>query len=84
MKRTTNLVILSTLVTLVALTATAQTNPQDRSVKRLLLIGGPFDGHAEGTHEFMAGMRIISKCLDGVDRIQTTTVRRSPGKRVRS
>jgi len=76
MKPCMNSVVISTLVALVALaaTATAQTVQRDHSVKRLLLIGGPFDGHPKGTHEFMAGMRIISKCLEGVNGLQTTTV----------
>ena len=39
--------------------------------KRLLLIGGPYDYHLKGIHEFMVGMRIISKCLKPVDGLQT-------------
>ena len=35
--------------------------------KKLLLIGQEPDGHARETHEYMAGMRILSKCLEGVE-----------------
>lgn len=31
--------------------------------KRLLLIGQGPDGHPAGTHEFMAGVRILARCL---------------------
>ena len=39
--------------------------------KRLLLIGGPYDHHPKGTHEYMAGMRIVAKCLENVDGLHT-------------
>jgi type 1 glutamine amidotransferase len=34
--------------------------------KQLLLIGGPFDGHPKGTHEYMAGLPILARCLEAV------------------
>lgn len=40
---------------------------QTETPKKLLLVGqGPDGGHAPGTHEYAAGMRILAKCLEGV------------------
>ena len=39
--------------------------------KRLLLIGGPYDYHPKGSHEYMAGMRIVAKLLERVDGLNT-------------
>ena len=47
------------------------TENEPAPVKHLLLIGGPFDHHPKGTHEYMTGMRIIAKCLESVDGLQT-------------
>ena len=54
-------------------TASEEASHQEKSAtpdKRLLLIGGPFDFHPKGTHEFMAGMNVLSKLLEGVDGLQ--------------
>ncbi|MBM4005444.1 MAG: DUF1080 domain-containing protein [Planctomycetes bacterium] len=49
----------------------ADTKPErdqpNKPSRKLLLIGGPFDHHPVGSHEYMAGLRIISKCLEGVE-----------------
>jgi photosystem II stability/assembly factor-like uncharacterized protein len=40
------------------------------ATKKLLLIGGPFDHHPPGSHEYMAGLRVLEKCLQGVEGLQ--------------
>ena len=55
-------------------TASEEASHQEKSAnsdKRLLLIGGPFDFHPKGTHEYMVGMNILWKLLEGVDGLQT-------------
>ncbi|MSO21651.1 MAG: hypothetical protein EXQ58_00030 [Acidobacteria bacterium] len=48
----------------------ARPNSRIPRSKKLLLIGGPFDGHPKGTHEYMAGLRVISQCLETVEGLQ--------------
>jgi type 1 glutamine amidotransferase len=43
--------------------------------KKLLLIGQGPDGHPVETHEYMAGVRILAKCLAPVAGLEITTVR---------
>ena len=43
--------------------------------KRLLLIGQGPDGHPPTTHEYMAGQKIIEKCLKPVAGLEIMTVR---------
>jgi len=43
-------------------------------VKQILLIGQGPDGHPWSTHEYMAGLRIIEKCLRPVKGLKTTVV----------
>jgi hypothetical protein len=43
--------------------------------KRLLLIGQGPDGHPATTHEYMAGLKVLAKCLKPVKDIELTTVR---------
>ncbi len=43
--------------------------------KQLLLIGQGPDGHPAETHEYMAGVRVLAKCLAPVQQLQITTVR---------
>jgi type 1 glutamine amidotransferase len=45
-----------------------------RKVKRVLLLGQSPDGHPWATHEYMAGMRILAQCLQGVGGLQTIIV----------
>ena len=54
------------------LTVEAQADTELRSPKRLLLIGGPYDGHPPGTHDFMAGIQIIAEMLEEVDGLDVT------------
>lgn len=42
--------------------------------KRLLLIGQGPDNHPYGTHEYLAGMRILAQCLQPVQDVQTIVV----------
>lgn len=42
--------------------------------KNLLLIGQQPDGHARTEHEYMAGMRILNECLQGVGGLKTQVV----------
>src|SRR5579884_1979822 len=43
--------------------------------KRLLLVGGGPDGHPPTTHEYMAGLRVLARCLEPVPDLEVTTVR---------
>jgi type 1 glutamine amidotransferase len=45
------------------------------SARRLLLVGQGSDGHPPGTHEFMAGVKIIEKLLSSVEGVQTTVTK---------
>jgi type 1 glutamine amidotransferase len=49
-----------------------QTNP---TPVKLLLIGSGPDGHPAQTHEYMAGLKILAKCLKDVPGLEITTVR---------
>lgn len=42
--------------------------------KRLLLLGQSPDGHPWRTHEYLAGLRILSQCLEPVDGLQVRIV----------
>jgi type 1 glutamine amidotransferase len=42
--------------------------------KKVLLIGHPPDGHPPETHEFVAGAKVLAKCLEKVDGLEVTTV----------
>jgi len=42
--------------------------------KRLLLLGQGPDGHPPATHEYLAGLAIVKKCLDRVDGLEATIV----------
>jgi type 1 glutamine amidotransferase len=41
---------------------------------RLLLLGQGPDGHPRTTHEYLAGLRIVKKCLDRVEGLQAVPV----------
>ncbi|MEX0937746.1 MAG: ThuA domain-containing protein [Pirellulales bacterium] len=43
--------------------------------RRLLIIGQGPDGHPPGSHEFMAGTRVLERLLQPHDRIETTVVK---------
>ena len=43
--------------------------------KRLLLIGQSPDGHPPGTHEYMAGLKILQHCLQPIDGLTTELVK---------
>lgn len=45
------------------------------SPKRLLLLGQGPDGHPPQTHEYVAGLKILAKCLKEVPGLEVTTVR---------
>ena len=42
---------------------------------RLLLVGSGPDGHPAQTHEYMAGLKVLAKCLKDVPGLEITTVR---------
>jgi type 1 glutamine amidotransferase len=56
---------------LIATTSTLADEPK----KKLLLIGQGPDGHPVETHEYMAGLRVLAKCLEPVKSLEVTTVR---------
>ena len=43
--------------------------------RRVLLVGQGPDGHPPKTHEFMAGLSVLEKCLKPVEGLKLTTVR---------
>jgi hypothetical protein len=42
---------------------------------RLLLLSQGADGHPQGTHEYVAGQRVLAKCLSGVPNLEVVQVR---------
>jgi type 1 glutamine amidotransferase len=42
--------------------------------KKVLLVGQGPDGHPKTTHEYMAGVRVLAKCLAKVDGLEVTVV----------
>jgi type 1 glutamine amidotransferase len=42
--------------------------------KRLLLLGQGPDGHPPRTHEFFSGLKLLKKCLDRVDGLESTVL----------
>ncbi len=58
------------LATLVPISIAAAEPP-----KKILLIGQGPDGHPPATHEYMAGLKVIGKCLKPVDGLEVITVR---------
>jgi hypothetical protein len=48
---------------------------EDVPTKRLLLLSQGPDGHPPGTHEYVAGQRVLQKCLAGVPHLEITQVR---------
>ena len=63
--------VLSFLLSLVVASVTYADEPK----KKLLLIGQGPDGHPAETHEYMAGVKILAKCLQPVAGLEVTTVR---------
>src|SRR5260370_1160086 len=43
--------------------------------KKLLLVGTGPDGHPPQTHEYMAGLKILERCLKGGPGLEVTTVK---------
>ena len=58
---------LSIVLAIAVLLSLDRVHAEETKVKRLLLIGGPYDYHPKGSHEYMAGLRIIAKLLENVD-----------------
>ena len=55
----------------VAIAATASAE----SPKRLLLVGQGPDGHPPATHEYVAGLKILKRCLQPVKGLEIASVR---------
>src|SRR5262249_9087535 len=49
--------------------------PSVAAPKRLLLVGQGPDGHPEQTHEYLAGLKVLEKCLKPVADLEVTAVR---------
>ncbi|HEY7315016.1 MAG TPA: ThuA domain-containing protein [Gemmataceae bacterium] len=47
----------------------------DTPPTKLLLVGSGPDGHPAQTHEYMAGLKVMAKCLKDVPSLEITTVR---------
>src|SRR5262249_18623905 len=43
--------------------------------KKVLLVGQGPDGHPPGTHEYVAGQRVLARCLEGVKGLEVLSVR---------
>src|SRR5215831_9547051 len=63
--------ILAFAVTLAA----SQVARGDEPKKKLLLIGQGPDGHPVETHEYVAGLRVLAKCLEPVSGLEVSTAR---------
>jgi type 1 glutamine amidotransferase len=63
------------LLVLVVLTSLELAASSAAEPKRLLLVGQGPDGHPPATHEFMAGLKVIDKCLRRVEGLAVTTVK---------
>jgi hypothetical protein len=57
-----------------ALARAPATAAEPTAPRRLLLLGQGPDGHPRTTHEYVAGLRIVKKCLDRVDGIEARPV----------
>lgn len=62
------------LISLALLSGFAIANGEDAPKRLLLLSQGP-DGHPKGTHEYVAGQRILAKCLSGVKQLEISTAK---------
>ena len=62
------------VILLIAVLASS-TSVANAAPKQLLLIGDKPDGHKPGTHEYMAGVRILAKLLEKVPEVETRVVR---------
>ena len=60
---------------LVMTLAAAAAGRGDEPKKKLLLIGQGPDGHPVETHEYVAGLRVLAKCLGPVRGLEVTSVR---------
>jgi type 1 glutamine amidotransferase len=49
--------------------------PSRAASSKLLLVGCGPDGHPAQTHEYMAGLKVLSKCLRDVPGVEITTIR---------
>jgi type 1 glutamine amidotransferase len=67
-------VVRTFLSILLSLTAASLTHA-DEPKKKLLLVGQGPDGHPVETHEYMAGVKVLAKCLAPVAGLEVTTVR---------
>src|SRR5262245_1392926 len=49
--------------------------PASAAPKKLLLVGCGPDGHPATTHEYMAGLKVLAKCLKDVPGLEVTVVK---------
>jgi hypothetical protein len=63
--------MLLVLIALLGLLSPAPAAPS----KKLLLVGCDPDGHPPQTHEYMAGLRVLRKCLEGAEGVEVTIVK---------
>jgi hypothetical protein len=68
------IVRLALALALAALLSVSASAKEPVTPRRLLLLGQGPDGHPRATHEYVAGLRIIKKCLDRVDGVQAVPV----------
>ena len=58
-----------------ALTAALLAGPAGAAPKKLLLIGQGPDGHPAQTHEYVAGLKVLHRCLKDVPDLEVTELR---------
>lgn len=58
----------------VGLGADEPANPDSKTPRRLLLLGQGSDGHPPQTHEYVAGLELLTKLLDRVEGLETRVV----------
>src|SRR5262245_28599654 len=63
------------LAFLIAVGCLVVSSVQAEPPKKLLLVGQGPDGHPVSTHEYMAGLKVLEKCLKGVPGLEITTVK---------
>lgn len=62
------------LVLSIAICAGSATAQEKQAKKKLLLLGQKPDGHPRATHEYMAGVRLLAKCLKDVPNLEVVVV----------
>lgn len=74
-RRATCLLAALTAMAAMLVASGAVASAADGDTKRLLLIAQGPDGHPKTTHEYVAGQKVLAKCLSGVRGLEITQTR---------